>query len=239
MGGGMMTPDAEGAEGATGIGPSGPGWVIEIGGHHFHNADVTTWMGAHVRNTLMKNLREQKIQLPGGPNRPPETFTMEELGIGYVILARSNPLDKNHREPNPFYEGPAVGTGGYGSEGYDEGYGGGMTPGAGIMGPGVAGPGMGMPGVGAPMGGVSPGSNRTGASAPGTDGETEEEKDPEPPFFIVPKHDFIVQFCWQEQQLTDRLEKRKQAALQQQIEQQQQTPAGAPDDSMAAADLGG
>ncbi len=217
------TFDEEGMEESEATGPSGPGWVIEIGGHHFFNADVTTWMGVHVRSTLMKNLREQKIQLPGGPNRPPEVFTMEELGIGYVILARSNPLDKNYRIPNPFYEGPTQGTSGY--------------PGAGPGVPGMGGPGMGMPGMGGPMGGAAPGQDD--ADAAGSDDETTEEpKEPEPPFFIVPKHDFIVQFCWQEQQLTDRLEKRKQAALQQQLEQQQ-TPAEVPDDSMAAADLGG
>jgi type IV pilus assembly protein PilM len=215
--------------------------VIEIKGHHFYNDEknMTEWMGAHVRNTLLKNLREQKVQLPGGPNHPPEVFTMKELGIGYVILAKSLPLDKTHKEPNPYYEGPRTNTGGYGGSGME-----GMAPGGmgmgGMVPGGMAPGGMGPGGMG--PGGVGPG--RPPGSAAGADDE-EEEKEVEPAFFDAPKYDFIVQFCWQEKQLTERLKQRDLARQQELLEQQQETqeptqePTGVPDDSVAAADSGG
>jgi type IV pilus assembly protein PilM len=219
--------------------------VIEIKGHHFYNdvKHMTEWMGAHVRNTLLKNLREQTVQLPGGPNRPPETFTMEELGIGYVILAKSFPLDKTHKEPNPYYEGRGATGGAYGSGGMGGMMPGGMAPGGmapGGMAPGGMAPGgMGPGGMGS-GGPAAPKGNPSGAAA---DTE-EEEKEVEPPFYDAPKYDFIVQFCWQEKQLTERLKQRELARQQEQEQQDQQNQqdqeqTDAPDDSVAAADLGG
>jgi hypothetical protein len=110
-------------------GPSGPGWVIELAGYHFYNDDPMTSGGQHVRDTLLKNLREQTIELPTSPGGPKEEFTMEELGIGYGIVAIETRIDNNHRVPNPYYEPPAAGPGG-------------MAPG---VGPGL-GPDSGRPG---------------------------------------------------------------------------------------------
>jgi hypothetical protein len=40
-----------------------------------------------------------------------------------------------------------------------------------------------------------------------------------PPFFLAPKYSFVVQFCWQEKQLTDRLRARQEALTNQQEDQ--------------------
>jgi hypothetical protein len=101
-------------------GPEGPGWVIELRGYHFFNEDPETWAGTHVRDTLLKNLREGTISLPTELGQAMEEFTMEELGIGYGILAVERLIDHNHRMPNPYYEPPAGVPGGMGT---------GMTPG--------------------------------------------------------------------------------------------------------------
>ena len=208
-------------------GPEGPGWVIEIKGHHFFNEDITTWGGVHVRDTFMKNLREQTIELPSGPGLPPTRFTMEELGISFPVLTVDPPIDQSHRIPNPFFEPVAPGSGGmYGTMDMTGGMMPGMTPG------GMMGPGMGQPGA-------------------KTKPEKKEKEEPkEPPFFSAPKYTFVLQFCWQEQLLTERLRKRQQEQLQQQLEQQQpadeadQPPAdepqpAAPENKVAAANTRG
>jgi type IV pilus assembly protein PilM len=211
-------------------GPEGPGWVIEIKGHHFYNSDITTWGGTHVRDTFLKELREQTVELPSGPGLPPTRFTMKELGIDFPVLAVDPPIERNFQIRNPFYEGPPAGTGGY--PGAAEG-----MPG---MMPGVM-PGMGM----APAGVGAPGAGLTGGAAK-PDSKKEKEEPKEPPFFVAPKYTFVLQFCWQEKLLTERLRQRAEAQLQQQQEQQQQEPEqpeqpppATPGNKMAAANTGG
>jgi type IV pilus assembly protein PilM len=198
-------------------GPDGPGWVIEIKGHHFFNEDITTWGGTHVRDTFLKNLREQTIELPSGPGQPPTRFTMEELGIGFPVLTVDPPIDQSHRIPNPFFEPGPQGVGGM--PGMMDATGG-MMPG--MMPGGMMGPGMGPPGA-------------------KTKPEKKEKEEPkEPPFFSAPKYTFVLQFCWQEQLLTERLRKRQQEQMQQQLDQQQPSAQPEPpDNKVAAANMGG
>lgn len=59
---------------------SGPGWVIQIKGHHFHNNNPTNSQAKFVQSTLIKNLKEKEIQLPDG------AFSTKELGIDYPFL---------------------------------------------------------------------------------------------------------------------------------------------------------
>lgn len=217
-------------------GPAGPGWVIEIKGHHFFNEDIMTWGGVHVRDTFMKNLREQTIELPSGPGQPPTKFTMEELGISFPVLTVDPPIDQTHRIPNPFYEPVAPGSAGM--------YG--MTDATGGMMPGMTPGGM-MPGM-TPGGMMAPGMGQPGAKTKPDKKEKEEPQ--EPPFFSAPKYTFVLQFCWQEQLLTERLRKRQQEQLEQQLEQQQpadesdQPPSeepqpATPENTVAAANTGG
>jgi len=205
-------------------GPEGSGWVIEIKGHHFFNEDIMTWGGVHVRDSFLKNLREQTVEFPTGPGRPPTRFTMEELGIGFSVLTVDPPIDQTHRIPNPFYEPVAPGAGGMP----------GMMEGPGGMMPGMTPGGMIAPGMGQASGKTKP-------------DKKEKEEPKEPPFFSAPKYTFVLQFCWQEQLLTERLRKRQQEQIQQQLDQQQpsEQPPGeqpqpaAPDNKVAAANTGG
>ncbi|TWT96064.1 Competence protein A [Botrimarina colliarenosi] len=83
---------AEYAEaGGAGAGPTGPGWVIQLRGHHFHNSRGGLIGQQFVRETLIENLISGKIQLPDGeigPDGKPELIdvTFEELGIGYPVV---------------------------------------------------------------------------------------------------------------------------------------------------------
>ena len=177
-------------------GPEGPGWVIELRGHHFHNEDPLTWGGTHVRDTFLRNLREMTIELPLGPEGEMESFTMEELGIGYAILALETRIEHNHRVPNPYYEPPVRQTR-----------------------PGAADP-RGAPGRTGGLGGTRGGLGaRSGAAQPAAEAPREEVGengiDPDnPPFFVAPRYTFVVQFCWQERLLTERLRAREQALMQ-------------------------
>ncbi len=173
-------------------GPEVPGWVIELRGHHFYNEDPETWAGTHVRDTLLKNLREGTIRLPIELGEGFEEFTMEELGIGFGILAVERLIDQNHRVPNPFYEPPTGDPAG------------GRGPGMGL--------GSGMEGLGG-LGGFGGGQQpQTGTGRPRSKPRVDEEAD-NPRFFPAPKYSFVVQFCWQESLLTERLRARQEALM--------------------------
>jgi type IV pilus assembly protein PilM len=164
-------------------GPTGPGWVVEIFGHHFYNdpkAHRQDIGSGHVEKTLLKELKDGFVLVPVGPGRPPERFTMKELGIGYAILAYSS-RPRPHEFQNPNYTPPAntgigaPGAGGLGGAGLGGGYG--ATPAAGASG------------------------------IPGT-----EPIDPNnPPYFRTSRYDFAIQFVWKEMPIKLRLEERKKA----------------------------
>ena len=71
---------------------AGSGWVIELRGHHYFNKDMQNSGAQYVRNTLIKNLLTNEVELPVGPGQPPIAFTMEEIGVSYPIIAESKPL---------------------------------------------------------------------------------------------------------------------------------------------------
>ncbi len=170
-------------------GPEGPGWVVEIKGYHFFNDDLATWGGTHVRNTLLKNLREKTIELPAGPGKPPEKFTMGELGIGFAILAVETRI-QDVRIQNPYYEGPQGGTLGYPV-------------------PGMSGPSAAMDtSLAPPM--SEPGRTTGSGAAEGTAKKSAEDLS-NPREFLVPKYTFVVQFSWREVTLSERLQKRRPA----------------------------
>ncbi|MEX0713573.1 MAG: type IV pilus assembly protein PilM [Pirellulales bacterium] len=76
------------AEASTG--PTGPGWIFELTGHHFHNqeVDIENQGAQYLRNTLLRNLRQKRIAIPPDQRRPGEspTFPVGEFGIGYAVL---------------------------------------------------------------------------------------------------------------------------------------------------------
>ena len=98
---------AAGTEPASNLevtGPEGDGWVIEIRGYHYFNKDLRSSRAQHVRNTLIRNLAQQKVRLPRG-NGDLETFTMAELGVGYALLL-SDGTSSKEKIPNPNYTPP-------------------------------------------------------------------------------------------------------------------------------------
>jgi type IV pilus assembly protein PilM len=104
----------DGEEGGDGgsedAGPQGPGWVIELAGHHFHNEPhhKPEEAAQFLRSTLIKNLLGEgpKVVVSGGP-RAGETVTVDELGLGYPVIVSSSPV-RTVRVAS----GEAVGSGG-------------------------------------------------------------------------------------------------------------------------------
>jgi type IV pilus assembly protein PilM len=84
---------AEGKNVATS--PTGPGWVIELRGYHFHNEQRHKPLeGAQfLRSTLVKNLMggDAKVAVSAGPLAG-EQVSVSELGIGFPIIVESSPI---------------------------------------------------------------------------------------------------------------------------------------------------
>ncbi len=92
-------PDGTPAEGQEDTpGPKGPGWVVRICGHHYHNADRNNQGAQYVRNTLIDNLRKRKIKLPSEGPEGFEEVSMQDLGVTYPVLI--NPLKVEKEEIN-------------------------------------------------------------------------------------------------------------------------------------------
>lgn len=172
--------------------PTGPGWVIELAGYHYYNDknDRKGYGPLHVRNTLLKQLKDGEIDLPLGPGKPMARFKMKDLGIGYAILAYSG-KPKPHYVQNPNWTPPTAGTG------------------TGV--PGIGGPGLPAPGLAsAPLPGAA---GLTGPGGlPGAPGAVAQDPN-NPEYFQVTKYEFAVQFVWQEKPLLVRLQKMEEERL--------------------------
>jgi type IV pilus assembly protein PilM len=87
------TASAEGKNVATS--PTGPGWVIELRGYHFHNEQRHKPLeGAQfLRSTLVKNLMggDAKVAVSAGPLAG-QQVSVSELGIGFPIIVESSPI---------------------------------------------------------------------------------------------------------------------------------------------------
>jgi type IV pilus assembly protein PilM len=87
-----------GADGATApAGPTGPGWVIQLKGYHFHNTNAglrfTNDEGKEfVENTFIKNLEEGSVELPDGPNGEPVEVPYSKLGLAAPVVITENPI---------------------------------------------------------------------------------------------------------------------------------------------------
>jgi type IV pilus assembly protein PilM len=82
------TPAAGGdAAAATGNGPSGPGWIVQIYGRHYHNADNEDEGVPYVQKTLLKALSSEK---------------MREMGVSYPVLINPEAIVQEEIPiPNP------------------------------------------------------------------------------------------------------------------------------------------
>ena len=77
--------------------PKGPGWVIQIVGHHFHNEDrhAPEQDEQFVRSTIVRNLlgKGQPVIVSAGPLAGQE-IPVAAMGLGYPVIIQSNPVKK-------------------------------------------------------------------------------------------------------------------------------------------------
>lgn len=150
--------------------PSGPGFVFQLRGHHYHNPK-NQFGAAFLAETLIKNLQEDEVALPadetwaGGP----QSFPLRKLGLGFPILVTDKPVDWKYMLPVEADEDEAA------PDEADENDADGKAAGKkkaakGRRQPALAGP-LGMLGMDA--------------------GQAATKMIP------APRYDFIVQFCWQ------------------------------------------
>ena len=97
----MVDADGMPVDGAAAAaGPTGPGWVIQLKGYHFHNTnpgkpelDFTNDEGKEfIENTFFKALEEGTIQLPDGPNGELVEVPITKLGIQCPVVTTENPI---------------------------------------------------------------------------------------------------------------------------------------------------
>ena len=79
MGGFDGGGDAGGGQGDL----SGPGWVVQFTGYHYHNGDIQNESKRFVDNTLIKKLEEGSVELPDGPNGELIKVSFADLGISH------------------------------------------------------------------------------------------------------------------------------------------------------------
>ncbi|MBN1851600.1 MAG: type IV pilus assembly protein PilM [Pirellulales bacterium] len=77
--------DASAQGGGTTEGPTGPGWIIELRGFHYHNADIDNEGAEFIRNTFLKNLTEGSVELPPPPGDPTQPAPQEGEGETELI----------------------------------------------------------------------------------------------------------------------------------------------------------
>ena len=110
---------ADGAAPAPAGGPAGPGWVVQITGHHFHNEAQGNEGEQFVRSTLIKNLLGEGDEVPvAAGEKGGELVPVADLGIGYPVLVLSSPIRKVQIQtaaggvsagPGPRFEGGGTG----------------------------------------------------------------------------------------------------------------------------------
>lgn len=103
-------PEGNAASDSSMPGPKGPGWIVQLSGYHYHNADRVNMGPNYVRTTLLKGLAEGTVELPSGEGGAKETVKLKDLGVSYPILV--NPTANFDEEiPDPNAEDSAGGGG--------------------------------------------------------------------------------------------------------------------------------
>jgi type IV pilus assembly protein PilM len=82
--GGAPAGDAAAASAAPAL--TGPGWIIELHGYHFHNSDVYDEGLQFIQHTLIHELEQGKVKLPDGPNGEMIEVPIKDLGISYPVV---------------------------------------------------------------------------------------------------------------------------------------------------------
>jgi type IV pilus assembly protein PilM len=192
-------------------GPTGKGWIVQITGFHFHNhKDDPENTGAQfVRRTFIHNLVTLSIPVVVDAAQPPVLATTKDLGIGYPMVIDPGlvnwdyVLREDHAKPTgPGGPGNMGGSDRDGSMGLPGGGDSGMPAGAGGgAGMGLGGGGGMMPGASGGAGmGLGGGMGPSGMGGTGTIGSAQDQT-------VVPRFDFVIQFCWIETPETERIKK--------------------------------
>ena len=88
-------PETAAADAQPAPGPTGPGWVVQLTGYHYHNEDhhKPDEAAQFVRSTIVKGLLGDAGEVPvsvgplGG-----QTVAVKELGIGFPVIVASSPV---------------------------------------------------------------------------------------------------------------------------------------------------
>jgi type IV pilus assembly protein PilM len=102
----------------TGGALTGPGWVIQLTGYHYHNSDRENQTGDFVRSTLIKNLEEGFVELPDGPKGELVEVPLKDLAISHAWLPREQKLREELIDPEAVAQDPSAMVAGRGYEGY-------------------------------------------------------------------------------------------------------------------------
>lgn len=227
--------------------PKGPGWIIQITGHHFHNPVQDTFNNGlnFVNRNFLVKLRQPNILLVNPETGSGGTYPIGDIGIQTPMIVRSTPINWEHTqldektyEPYPF-----TASGGGGAFGGGSPYGGGMGGSSGGFGGTPTMPlggaegynpsgGMGGP-PGYPPGGLQPGA--VSATGPGARPKTATEK-----AIALARFDFQLQFCWQEtpRAVRDAVRARREEERKKKLEEQQKAQQNGGVPSAAANDAG-
>ena len=193
-------------------GPKGPGWVIELDGYHDFNKAMksqgTIYGSYYVHKTLIANLEEMQVKLPGY-DKP---FTMKELGFTHPILTFDSGRPKKEKVSlsgtsagNSGGGGGAMGGGGGGAMG-GAAMGGAAMGGAGGGGAGAGGGTQGAGGATQGGGGAQGAGNFSSGGQKGKKKGVAQKKE----IFVV-RYYFTVQYCWQPKRLAERIKARIEA----------------------------
>lgn len=89
--------------------PSGEGWLIQLTGHHYHNADKTNDTQRYVYTTLIKGLEEKSIKLPDGPNGELVDVPIKDLVISHPFIVADTQRQKEIIDPDAVLYGEGGG----------------------------------------------------------------------------------------------------------------------------------
>jgi hypothetical protein len=80
--------------------PSGPGWVFQLRGHHFHNPK-NQFGAAFVAETFLRQMQQDEVALPPGETWTggPQTFPLRKLGLGFPVLITDENVDWDYELP--------------------------------------------------------------------------------------------------------------------------------------------
>jgi type IV pilus assembly protein PilM len=101
-------------------GPTGPGWVIEIEGQHWHNSltlhdpNFPDGEGAQfIRNTFFKQLETGTVELPNSQGKN-VLVKIKDLGIGYPVIVRGSRIEDKKYYPRIVEDATALAAAAFG-----------------------------------------------------------------------------------------------------------------------------